>query len=65
MKNFHLAAGREQAGTGVENEQSNCYGVTVERGCKENSGSDVPVQRGARNERTRVKVSLIAKVHVC
>ena len=43
-------------------------GVTVERGYRENSGSDVPVQRGDENEktrRTRVKVSLIAKVHVC
>ena len=45
-----------------------CYGVTVERGYGENSGSDVPVQRGDENEktrRTRVKVSLIARVHVC
>ena len=44
-----------------------CYGVTVERGYRENSGSDVPVQRGDENEktrRTRVKVSLIARVHV-
>ena len=48
-------------------EEEECYRVTVKREYRENSGSDMPIRHGDKNEktsRTRVKVTLIAKVHI-
>ena len=48
-------------------EEEECYRVTVKREYRENSGSDMPIQCGDKNEktsRTMVKVTLITRVHV-